>query len=255
MSHLKDDTLKRQSLLFMTIILAVLSACDSSDNVAKETDTADTTAAIHNSTFVNCDTFAIDTQPKKEYKKAFDVWLQTTSLDLFLEEKQSVWREAKAWNNNTLSINSNAIIKCLCENKKNLFLYVPNHFYIKEKNGNEYFQFFIVNNSTDTVQMPSLDAMVNNISSSVSYGSDSAQQWLSFQQTNKFVECGNSRWTKKLPPGTAIESEMECYYIGLGDTTVNYRVELTVDKQTFFSNSIKINLMKNQLPYLGKPFN
>jgi hypothetical protein len=58
--------------------------------------------------------------------------------------------------------------------------------------------------------------------------------------------------TKRLAPKTAIESQIESQYIGLGDTTVDYRIELNLNKQTIVSNSIKINLMKKQLPYLGK---
>lgn len=205
---------------------------------------------------VTCDTFTIDKPKIKDYKKTLSVWLETTSLDWFLEKRQTAWREAKAWNINTLLVDRNSILKCLATEQKNLFLYIPNHFYDKAKNGNEYFQFFIVNNSKDTILIPRLDAVINNISSSISYISnvDTLQQWLSFQQTMKFVECGNSYWTMKLPPKTAIKSQIESDYLYLGDTTVNYRLELTLDKKKIVSNEIKISLMKKQLLYLGKPF-
>lgn len=233
-----------------------MTACNNSDKTKYNenvTDNVDTTK--RNQPIIICDTFTLDRQPVKDYKKVLSVWLETTSLDWFLEKRQSTWREAKTWKKKTFPIDSNSIIKCLCNKNKSIFLYIPNHFYIK-KNGNEYFQFFIVNNSKDTIKIPCLDAVINNISSSVSFitNSDTLQQWLFFQQTGKFVECGNSRWTMKLPPKTAIESQIESQYIGLGDTTVDYRIELILDKQTIVSNSIKINLMKKQLPYLGKKF-
>lgn len=196
----------------------------------------------------------MDQQPVKDYKKALKVWLEDSSLDWFLENRQSAWREAKAWHNKIVAIDSNSIIQCLCRTRKNVFMYIPNHFYESKKNGNEYFLFYIVNNSNDSVKIPCLDAIINNISSSVSYPakSDTLPQWFVFQGTCALVECGNSYWARKLPPHTAIESEIESDYTGMGDTTVDYRLELRLGKELISSNSIKINLMKKQLLYLGK---
>lgn len=236
--------------------MIIFISCNNSDT-AKINDTAtDTIDANSLLPVIHCDTASIDVQPVKDYKKALSVWLETTSLDWFLEKRQSVWREAKAWKNKVLPIDSNPILKCLCNDYELTFLYIPNHFYIKEKNGNEYYKFFIVNNSTDTINIPFLDAVVNNISSSISLhsNSDPLQQWVSFQQTDRLVDCGNSYWTMKLPPKQAIESHIESQYIGLGDTTVEYRLELNLDNRKIASNSIKINLMKKQLPYLGNKF-
>ena len=245
----------RITFIFVIFIFFVFAACNNAENADKNS-TATNTAVTINATpaVINCDTFRTDRQPVKDYKKALNVWLEDSSLDWFLEKRQSAWREAKAWHNKTFAVDSNAIVQCLCTTRKNVFLYIPNHFYIREKNGNEYFLFYIVNNSSDTVEIPCLDAIINNISSSVSYPSknDTLQQWLVFQGTCAIVECGNSRWTRKLPPHTAIESEIESDYTGMGDTTVDYRLELRLGKQLIISNSIKINLMKKQLPYLGK---
>lgn len=234
------------------IVIFTLISCFSNNNTTKKIENADTTQLVS-----VCDTFSVDKPPVKDYKKTLSAWLETTSLDWFLEKRQMAWREAKVWNINTFSIDSNSILKCLSQKQKNLFLYIPNHYYNKEKNGNEYFQFFIVNNSKDTILIPSLDDIINNISTSISYISqvDTSQHWLSFQETDKVVECGNSNWTMKLPPKRAIKSQIESDYLYLGDTTVNYRIELTFGKQKIVSNTIKINLMKKQLPYLGKSFN
>jgi hypothetical protein len=239
----------RPFLIF--IVCIALTSCSGNDYQIKNIAIADTLPAV-----AICDSCAID-QPKiKDYRKELSVWLETSSLDWFLEKRQSAWREAKAWEINTILIDSNPILNCLSAKQKDIFLYIPNRFYEKAKNGNEYFQFFIVNNSKDSILIPRLDAVINNISSSISYTSnlDSLQKWLSFQETNKFVECGNSYWTMKLPPRTAIRSQIESGYLFLGDTAVNYRLELMLGKQKIISNSIKINLMKKQLPYLGKPF-
>lgn len=207
-------------LSILTILsLTVLSACNNSDTAkrnGKVTDTVASTNIIQ--PIIICDTFQIDKPKMKDYKKAYYVFLETTSLDWFLEHRQSLWREAKAWHIKTSSVDSNSIIKCLCSKRQNIFLYIPNHFYNQEKNGNEYFRFYIVNNSSDTIQIPRLDNVINNISSSISTGD--TLKWLSFQQTDKIIGCGNSIWTMKLPPKTATLSEIESDHINGSTPTV-----------------------------------
>lgn len=235
----------------IVIVIIALTACGNDKVNTKSSVPADTIKPV-----ISCDTFAIDKPEIRDAKKVLSVWLETSSLDWFLDKRQMAWREAIAWSRKTFPTDSNAIIKCLCNEKKNVFLYIPHHFNYIEKTWNQYFQFFIVNNSTDTIPIPRFDATIDNIGSSVSsISKDSvSQQWLSFQQTSKLIECGNSFWTMKLPPHTAITSQIESDYLNLGDTSVYYRLELTLGKQKIISNSIKINLMKKQLPFLGKPF-
>lgn len=56
----------------------------------------------------------------------------------------------------------------MARTEKYLFVYSKS-LYDREKNENVYFQFFIVNNSKDTILIQRLDAVINNISSSISY--------------------------------------------------------------------------------------
>jgi hypothetical protein len=200
-----------------------------------------------------CDTQPVDTPIIKNHKKELNVWLETTSLGWFLEHRQTAWREAKAWGNKIIPIDSNLLLKCLCAKGQKIFLHIPNRHLQKEKNGNEYFRFYIVNNSTDSIPIPRIDAVINNISSSVSFSvaKDTVQQWLSYQQTDKTVECGNSFWTQKLPPKTAIEAQLESGFMNLGGEWANYRLELTLGNEKLTSNSIRIGFMKKQLPFLG----
>ena len=238
-------------------VLTILTACSNSESGKKNCNVLNVTSSnVNKKTINSCDTFSMDKQPMKDYKESLSVWLETTTLEWFLQRRQSVWREAKVWINETCPIDNISIIKCLSNDTEKIFLYIPTHFYKKDKHGNEYFQFFIVNNSKDTIKIPCHDRIIDNISSSVSLTSNnvSVQQWLSFQKTDSFVECGNSIWTMKLAPKTVIISEIESQYIGLGDSTVNYRLEFTFEKRKVISNSIKINLMRKQLPYLGKTF-
>jgi hypothetical protein len=238
-------------LFFILTILSTLTACTNNEPNPQSSAPAVTIKPI-----ITCDTFAIDKPEIREAKKALSVWLEDCSLDWFLEKRQMAWREAIAWSRKIFPVDSNEIIKCLCNEKKNIFLYIPHHFYYKQKNGNRYFQFFIVNNSTDTIPIPRIDAVIDNVASSVSYiaNDNTSQQWFSFQKTSKLVECGNSFWTMKLPPHTVIASQIESEYLNLGDTSVYYRLELTLGKEKIISNDIKINLMKKQMPFLGKPF-
>lgn len=242
--------MKKIALLIAIVFLA--ASCGSKDNTAKKSIPIDSTAKI----VTVCDSASIDNPSIKNYKKSLAVWLEDSSLDWFLEKRQMAWREAIAWSKKIFPVDSNALIKCIGSEKRTIFLYIPNHFFKRTKNGNEFFTFYIANNSSDTVLVPRIDAVINNISSSVSFtsASGSVQQWLSFQQTSKIVECGNSFWTMKLPPKTVIESQIESDFLNLGDTAVNYRLELVLGNRKIISNPIKIHLMKQQVPYLGKSF-
>ncbi len=238
----------RFKLILIIPITTVLATCNISDRSKETGNTAVTKKDVPN--ICMCDSFQIDKPKIKDYKEAFKGLFEPNSPDWFLENNQSIWREAKAWHTSTFLVDSNPIIKCLSNNLKTVFLYIPNHFYSQKKNGNEYFRFYIVNNSSDTVQIPRLDNVVNNISSSISTGD--SLKWLSFQYTDKIIDCGNSIWTMKLPPKMATLSEIESDRVNLGDTVVDYRLELTLGKQKIVSNSIKIYLLKKQLRYLDK---
>lgn len=194
------------------IPLIILLSCANDDNINNKAKTNITTK-----TTTICDTFPIDNPNVKDYKKALSIWLETTSLDWFLKNRQSVWREAKAWSINNISLNSNSNLKCLADKQNNLFLYIPNHFYALTKNGNEYFDFFIVNNTQDTLLLPMLDKVISNISSSISLptNSDTLNQWFSFQKTHKNTACANSNLETKLPPQTAIKAQIESDYLNM----------------------------------------
>lgn len=198
-----------------------------------------------------CDTFAMDRMRMKDPNSALGVWLETTSLSWFLENRQSTWREAKAWHVKTAPVDSNALASCLAKNRKDIFLYIPNHFHVRKRNGNEYIRLLIINNSNNTVPIPRIDSVIDSVTSSVALG-DSAT-WRSFQATNG-SSCGNSYFRSLLPPHSLVEVEVECDYIGMGSSLVDYRLELTLAGRTLVSNTIQIPLMNAQLRYMGKPF-
>jgi hypothetical protein len=241
--------MKKLFLIFTTTIF--LLSC----NGKKEAEMKEAPVLMKEPEII-CDTQPVDSPTIKNHKKELGVWLETTSLDWFLEHRQTAWREAKAWANKIIPVNGDSMLKCLSEKKKKVFLYIPNHYFQKEKNGNEYFRFYVVNNSADSIAIPRMDAVINNIGSSVLFSrlADTAEQWLPYQQTDKTVECGNSFWTQKLPPKTAIEAQMESGFTNMGGEWAHYRLELTFGKEKITSNSIKIGFMKKQLPYLGKSF-
>lgn len=247
----------RNLILQLTGIVAVVIsvvACTTPAQVPeKAVPTADTAVRIRPA--VECDTSAMDKQPRKAYKQALAEWLSTSSLDWSIRYRQTAWREAKAWNEGTFPIDSNAMLRCLSGREGPLFLYVPHHFYSRTPNGNEFYTFFIANNADDTLLIPCLDDVIANVSSYIAdtTASDAATGWSLFQRTDGFVECGNSRWTLQLKPHTYIEAQLECYYIGLGDRPVDYRVAFTLDHRTILSNRIRIELMGQQLPYCGRP--
>jgi hypothetical protein len=202
-----------------------------------------------------CDTAKKSVLPVKDYRKALKVWLEDSNLDWFLEYRQSAWRGSKVWIIKILPIDSNLLVKCKSAEKKAVCLYIPNHFAVNERNG-EYIRFFIINNSTDTLKIPALDATLDPVFSSVAFhpaGSDSLT-WLAFQKRTGPVICGNSRHTLKLFPGKFLEAHIESDYLNMGTCAMDYRLELVIGKSRFVSNPISISLMEKQRPYLGKAF-
>lgn len=191
-------------------------------------------------------------QPKvRNYKTAlkYDI-LYERSLDWFLQHRQSSWRDATAWFERASNIDSSVLIRCISDQRKKekIIVYIPNKYYT-EKEYNTDIRFYIINNSYDTLKVPRIDATVNFVNSSVS--SIYHEKWLGFQETTHFVECGNSYWTMQLNPRCFIECRIESNYINIGDTTLNYRIDFLSDSIVYHSNAIKINLMKNQLNYIG----
>jgi len=201
---------------------------------------------------VPCDTMRRDSPVTKENSEVLRVWLDGSSLDWFLEKRQSAWREAKVWNKRVGLISENPLVRCVSENEEDLFLYIPHQYYISEYNG-DFFKFYLINMSSDTVKVPALDATIDRMSSSVSYPDD-PNNWLSFQIGDSFVECGNSIWELQLPPLHLIECELEANFIHLGNEELDFRIEFSAEDLSIVSNSIKIRLMKEQLPYLGRVF-
>lgn len=240
-----------KTILLYLVCAVIFSACGSNEREPEKT----IGNLLREKPRIVCDTAAVDVPPVKKNSVTLDVWLETTSLEWFLDKRQSAWREAKAFSKKIVPVDSNKLLQCLAPERKELFLYIPHRFYKKDKYGNEYFEFYIVNNTEDSVPVPMIDAVVNHISSSARLtGKDSTGNWLSFQQTTKFVECGNSFHTFLLPPHTAFEAGMECDFINLGAAPVDYRIELDLNGKKIISNTIGIHLMPEQLPFLGKPF-
>jgi hypothetical protein len=244
---------RKLHLITLFVVAASTMSCHNAD---KNTNTITTEKKQADQPVINCDTFALDKPPIKDDKKALAVLLETSSLDWFLEKRQSMWREAIAWASpyeKKIPVDSNTLIECIGLNRNDVFIYIPHQFYLKEKKGNEYFRFFIVNNTDDTLAIPRIDAVIDSIRSSVS-ALTTPDNWISYQETSRLVECGNSFWTMKLAPHTAMESRLDSYYMNMGDTTFNYRIEMLLPGRKIVSNPIQINLMRKQVPYLGKSF-
>jgi hypothetical protein len=156
----KQHNFNLQRFFLSLLVIHSFTACNNDKTSNQSSFPADSEKLIS-----ACDTFPPDTPEIRDPKKFLSSWLETTSLDWFLDKRQTVWREAITWGNKISPIDSNSIIKCLFTGKENISLYIPNHFYNKEKNGNRYSIFFIINNSPDTILIPHIDAMIENITS------------------------------------------------------------------------------------------
>lgn len=238
------------------ILFLLVVACRADKQPADTTITnkKDTTAPAPPPAPVICDTDSLDRPPVKNAYHALRVHLETVSMDWFIQHRQSMWRETDTWYKKTIAVDSSDLLKCLCsQHEKELFLYIPNRYYVKEKNRSDYFILYIINNSPDSVIIPHVDATINNIGSSVAVPGDSLN-WLYFQKHEHYSGCGNSHFTTKLAPGMAIETQVDAGYLNMGDMPLLYRVEFKYGDQLIVSNNIPITLMRAQKPYLGKKF-
>lgn len=53
-------------------------------------------------------------------------------------------------------------------------------------------------------------------------------------------------------PGEFLEVHFESDFVGFGDSTVNYRINLVLGEDTLISNSIPVNFLDIQLKILSK---
>lgn len=201
----------------------------------------------------SCDTASLQLLPLRNYKKVFYYWRQggAGSLDDFLRTEGDRWRAAKAWHDSTFPIAGHPLLQCLGSRQQGLFLYIP-HRFLKSRNNDSDLRiaFYLVNNTDDTLRLPRLDATIDNISSSIAAD---RKNWKGFQQTTPFVACGNSRWAQRLPPRWAVSAEIECDYLFVGDTLVEYRLELKLPRgQILVSNAVRVPLLREQLAYAGR---
>src|SRR5437868_2657814 len=243
-----------QSLIILLVL--VFASCSNKSGSNETAVSKPNTEQVAKPVFV-CDTSASDKPFTKNYKKVLSVWLETTSLDWFLEKRQMAWREIISWPQQTPKSNDSMLIKCLLEQPQGAYLYIPHHHYYNVYNGNEYLYYYVVNNSADTIFIPRIENVVDSVYSLVSFMAPDqrSQPWVAFQKSVIPIECGNSKIYKSaLPPKQVMRLYFDCQYMNLGDTTVNYKLGMSLPNQTIFSNTIRINLMKKQLPFLGKDF-
>jgi len=200
-----------------------------------------------------CDTGKVSILPVKDFRKELRIWTEGTGFEWFMKYRQSVLKDAKAWSGKELiDVDSNKLISCLVEGNEQVKIYIPNDFYSKDKIGNEYINFFFINNTKDTILLPMIDAVIRNLNTRVNLQNDSTKhlQWIQFQETAKFVECGNSYWTWKFPPKKFMKCQLDCQYLNLGDKKVPYTIALELGKDTIISNEIEVNVMPQQIRYI-----
>lgn len=201
--------------------------------------------------FSSCDKEPLSPSRKDEFSVALNYWLQEISLEEFFSEKQNEWKDSKGWRERKGLIQDEPILKCISAEKNAAFLYIPNSHFKKIEIGHEYLKFYLVNNSDESLSIPSIDDTIGNISSEISRDQRS---WSKFQEETPDLDfiCGNSFWEDELKPGEFLEIDLESDFVGFGNSTVNYRINLALGKDTLISNSIPVNLLDMQLKILSQ---
>ncbi len=117
------------------------------------------------------------------------------------------------------------------------------------ENGNVYREMVIKNNTKDTIRIERIDSTIGGLQESFMING----KWIK-NRKNGASSCGNSYFTQFLSPHNQIEFELSNGGLTKGEIEVNYKILLTIDKKTFESNVIKVNLYKNQFKRLKEKF-
>lgn len=142
-------------------------------------------------------------------------------------------------------ISSNPEIKSLGD--KELKFIIPDIPNKKLENGNKYIIAYLINFSSDTVDVPRADATIANSSTRVLV----SKNWLLFQKSAG-SSCGNSYWTMKLAPKHYIILQIENTENN-GTVRVPFKAIINVNHKNIESNQSYIFVSKERLKLAGEP--
>jgi hypothetical protein len=163
--------------------------------------------------------------------------------EIVWERYTTAWVEKDAENIEQKEIKTDKVLAKLPF--KGVQLYIPQNPNITMLNGNKYIKAFLINNTKDSLVLNRIDATIG-IKTEIKIDGE----WKLFQ-VNSGSSCGNSYFTKKLPPKNYLFLNVENR--GEGSIQVPYRLIVYIDKKPVVSNETMVYVTPKLVKLAGKP--
>lgn len=121
-------------------------------------------------------------------------------------------------------------------------LYFPADYKVVMPNGNTYAKAYLLNNTTDSIEIERIDATLANVREYFFI----KNKWIAFR-TNGTSTCGNSYFSNKLPPNRQLSLELTNDILTDGRKKIPYKISILIGAQQIESNVITVKLHNAQL--------
>jgi hypothetical protein len=109
-------------------------------------------------------------------------------------------------------------------------------------NGNKFAKVYLLNNTTDSVEIARIDATLANVQEYFFVNN----KWITFRK-NGTSTCGNSYFKSKLAPNRQLALELNNEVLTDGKNKIPYKISILIGAQLIESNVIQVYLHNNQL--------
>ncbi|MDJ1497299.1 hypothetical protein QNI19_30455 [Cytophagaceae bacterium DM2B3-1] len=159
-----------------------------------------------------------------------------------LTEPGSLGIVLTVWFNEQKSVDAVPIVAKQIKQANTLGLYIPEDWNIHMENGNQYIRMYLVNFLDSTVNIPRIDATVDNFSDYVKIN----DIWRKVRNNEK-SSCGNSYYKSVLGARGMYVLNVNSIHQEKGTEKVKYKVVFDFNGTKIESNEIEISLYPNQL--------
>lgn len=121
-------------------------------------------------------------------------------------------------------------------------LYFPTNFQIVMPNGNKYAKAYLINNTTDSIEIARIDATLANVQEYFLI----KNKWIAFRK-NGTSTCGNSYFSNKLAPNHQLSLELSNDVLTDGNNKIPYKISILLGTRLIECNVIQVKLHDSQL--------
>lgn len=162
-----------------------------------------------------------------------------------LKEAGSLGGELQIWFKQKIKAEKSFLETHQLVNADNLVLRIPDEWEVVKENGNSYIKLYLVNMKSDTVNIPRIDATIDNFSDYIKIKGN----WYQIRQSHE-SSCGYGYYNSGLEPDGFYSLEVNSIHQSKGSKEVQYKVAFDYNGKRIESNEVKIWLHTNQLKRL-----